>query len=88
MDSYIFVNSLLDAESSYLDLVKENWKAQQARDILPLATKTELIMTGTVSQWKDFFELRCSERAHPDAQYLANQLKEEFIKRGYITKSE
>ena len=32
---------------------------------------------------KGFFPLRCSKRAHPDAQYLANQLREEFIKKGY-----
>jgi thymidylate synthase (FAD) len=88
MDSYIFVNSLLDAESSYLDLVKENWKAQQAREVLPNACKTELIMTGFVSDWRHFFELRCATNAHPQARELAIPLREEFIKRGYITKLE
>jgi thymidylate synthase (FAD) len=48
---------------------------QMARMILPNATKTELVMTGFESDWKHFFELRCSPAAHPDARYLANKLK-------------
>jgi thymidylate synthase (FAD) len=48
---------------------------QMARMILPNATKTELVMTGFESDWKHFFELRCSGAAHPDARYLANKLK-------------
>lgn len=48
---------------------------QMARMILPNATKTELVMTGFESDWRHFFELRCSNAAHPDARYLANKLK-------------
>ena len=33
-------------------------------------------MTGTESQWYEFFRLRCAKSAHPDAQKLANKLKE------------
>ena len=47
-------------------------------------TKTELIMTGTVEQWKGFFKLRCDKAAHPQARELAIPLKEEFIKRNLI----
>ena len=47
-----------------------------ARMILPNATKTELVMTGFESDWNHFFELRCSQAAHPDARYLANKLKQ------------
>lgn len=41
-------------------------------------------MTGFVSDWKHFFELRCSSSAHPQARELAIPLQEEFIARGYI----
>lgn len=47
--------------------------------VLPNATKTELVMTGFESDWENFFELRCSKAAHPDAQKLANELKELLI---------
>ena len=79
----IFIASLNCAERDYLDLLKAGWKPQQAREVLPNACKTELVMTGFVSQWKDFFFLRCPVNAHPQARELAVPLKEEFIKRGY-----
>lgn len=60
------------------------WTPQQARAVLPNALKTELVMTGFVSDWKHFFELRCSPNAHPQARELAIPLQEEFIARGYI----
>lgn len=60
------------------------WTPQQARAVLPNSLKTELVMTGFVSDWKHFFELRDAKSAHPQAQELAKPLHEEFIKRGYI----
>lgn len=76
VDSGAFINSLLNSENSYLYLLKEGWKPQQARAVLPNALKTELVMTGFESDWNHFFELRCSNAAHPDAQYLANMCKD------------
>lgn len=78
-------SAMLDAEASYKILLKMGWTPQQARAILPNSLKTELIMTGFVSDWKYFFELRCGSAAHPQARELAIPLKEEFIKKGYIT---
>ena len=77
--------SLVASEKSYFELLKQGWKPQEAREVLPNATKTELIMTGFVSDWKNFFELRCDNAAHPQARELAIPLKEEFLKRNYIT---
>lgn len=59
--------------------IEKGWKPQQARQVLPNATKTELVMTGFESDWEGFFKLRCSGAAHPDAQKLANELKELLI---------
>lgn len=63
-------------EEQYLEFMDQGWKPQQARQLLPNATKTELVMTGFESDWEGFFKLRCSGSAHPDAQKLANELKE------------
>ena len=60
------------------------WTPQQARAVLPNALKTELVMTGFVSDWKHFFGLRDNNSAHPQAQELAHPLHEEFIKRRYL----
>ena len=82
---------LRSVEKLYMGLVKgfpniddAVWKPQQARAVLPNACKTELVMTGFVSDWKHFFELRDAKSAHPQAQELAKPLHEEFIKRGYV----
>lgn len=60
------------------------WTPQQARAVLPNALKTELVMTGFVSDWKHFFFLRTPMNAHPQARELAIPLQEEFIERKYI----
>lgn len=75
-DGDVFESSLKKAESCYFKLIEKGWKPQQARAVLPNATKTELVMTGFESDWERFFKLRCSGAAHPDAQKLANKLKE------------
>lgn len=69
------IDSLFRAEKSYNNLINSGWKPQQARAVLPNATKTELVMTGFESDWEHFFELRCSSAAHPDAKKLADELK-------------
>ena len=74
----MWVISLLDQEITYIELLEKGWLSQQARTILPNSLKTELMMTGFISDWKHFFELRCSKAAHPQAQELAIPLEEEF----------
>lgn len=76
----IFIANLNNAEKDYIDLIKSGWKAQEARNVLPLSLKTELIMTGFNDDWQHFFELRCAPNAHPQAKELADMLKDKFNK--------
>ena len=41
-------------------------------------------MTGFISDWKHFFELRDSNKAHPQARELASPLHKELIEKGLI----
>jgi thymidylate synthase (FAD) len=68
--------AMQNAEASYFLLLKGGWKPQQARSVLPLDTKTELIHTAFESDWEQFFKLRCSSAAHPMMQDLANKIRE------------
>lgn len=70
-----FLWCLNNARMQYRLLINKGLKPQEARAILPNATKTELVMTGFESDWEHFFELRCSGAAHPDAKKLADELK-------------
>lgn len=71
-----FLYSCIDSELNYIHLINKGYKPQQARQVLPNALKTELVMTGFESDWKHFFDLRCATSAHPDARKLALELKE------------
>lgn len=70
-----FLWCLNNAGMQYRLLINKGLKPQEARGVLPNATKTELVMTGFESDWEGFFKLRCSGAAHPDARKLADKLK-------------
>ena len=73
-----WVESLKDAEQKYMDLREAGLKAQDARGVLPNATKTEIVVTGFESDWEHFFELRTAGAAHPDMRKLALELQEKL----------
>ena len=90
-----FYESLRRAEESYIELVTHigdpnidlRMEPQEARAVLPNALKTELVMTGFVSDWDHFFGLRArgtTGAPHPQAKELAEPLMKEFIARKYI----
>jgi thymidylate synthase (FAD) len=67
--SYQFEKQLSSAEAAYFRILNEGCKPQQARDVLPNATKTELIMTGFASDWRHVMDLRLFGKTgapHPD----------------------
>lgn len=79
-----YMMSLKEDENAYFDLLDLGCKPEEAREVLPNSTKTDIIMTGFISDWKHFFELRTADNVHPEMKRLTIPLKEEFIKRGYI----
>lgn len=83
----ILIEYLENVESTYNFMINSGWKPQQAATVLPNALKTELIMTGFVSDWKHFFDLRAigtTGAPHPQAKELAEPLMNEFINLKYI----
>jgi len=84
---HYYYNCLFECQRAYNMLISLGWKPQQAREVLPLATKSQLIHTAFVDDWKHFFALRAdgiSGPPHPNAKLLAEPLKKEFIKRGLL----
>lgn len=84
----IFIANLNNVERDYLDLIKLGWTPQQARSILPLGIKSELISCGFEDAWENFMRRRSPKYgnpgAHPMAAEIADKLCEEFLKRGFI----
>lgn len=79
-----FEAMLKEAEANYMELITLGFKPQEARAVLPNALKTEIVVTGFIDDWKHFFELRCSNAAHPDIRKLALDLQNQFIDRNFI----
>jgi thymidylate synthase (FAD) len=85
MDFYLF--ALTVAEYCYEMLIKKGWTAQQAREVLPLATKTQLVHTAYIDDWKHFINLRykgISGPPHPNAKYIAKILYNKLVKLNLI----
>lgn len=83
-----FLWTLNNAETHYTLLINSGWKPQEARAVLPNSLKTELVVTGFVSDWNHFFDLRArgtTGAPHPQAKELAEPLMKEFIARKYLT---
>ena len=78
-----YLASLVDANYAYVLLLKKGWTPQQARDVLPLSVKSELISCGFEDAWSNFFYRRCAKDAHPMAREIAIPLQEKFKELGY-----
>lgn len=71
-DDDFFIETMMNSEKSYLTLLKNGWKPQQARTVLPNALKTEIVVTGNFREWRHFFRLRCCKQAHPQMREVAS----------------
>lgn len=67
------------AEYYYFFLLSEGWTPQQARSVLPLSIKSELISCGFKDSWENFFYRRDAPNAHPMAQEIAKPMHQKFI---------
>jgi len=69
------------AEEVYLKLIKEGAKAEEARGVLPIDVKTEIVMTCNFRELRHVFKLRTSPAAHPSMRQLMIPLLEDIKKR-------
>lgn len=73
-----FLYGLQIANLVYCKCIELGWTAQQAREILPLNTKTQVVHTAFVDDWQHFIDLRSngvSGVPHPMIKELADEVK-------------
>ncbi len=78
-----FIANCCSTEDIYLELIERGATPQEARDVLPLSLKTELVMTGFESDYKHFFDLRfrgTTGAPHPMAYKLSSMAHDLIIK--------
>lgn len=76
-------------ESIYFKWINKGYQAQHAAYFLPQGTKAEVVMTGFISNYKHFFQLRTSIIAetgmpHLDVSTLVDPVYKAFIRSRYI----
>lgn len=72
-----FLYGLQIANIVYCKCIELGWTAQQAREILPLNTKTQVVHTAFVDDWEHWIDLRSNEvsgKVHPCMKELADKL--------------
>lgn len=80
-DAYeTWVDAMQDAESAYLALL-ETLPAQDAREVLPNSTKTEMVITANLREWRHIFKMRVSPAADNGIKYIMNDVLKEFKNR-------
>ena len=80
-----FIMSACFAEEVYMEYIEDGWQPQQAREVLPLCTASEIVHTAFASDWRHFFDLRLfgkTGKPHPNMLQLATLMKEEAEKQG------
>ena len=65
---------LLGFESAYRFLIDQEFKPEEARDVLPNCTATSLVMTMNFRELRHFLKLRLDKAAHPQIRELAGMI--------------
>ena len=65
-------------EKTYLKMIEEGCKPEEARSVLPNSLKTEIVMTLDLTAWRHFFTLRTAKAAHPQMREITVPLLEKF----------
>lgn len=73
----IWKDNVMFAAEGYFDLLKIA-TTEEARELLPNSTKTEIVVTYNINAWRHFFTLRASQKAHPEIRRMAMALLIQF----------
>lgn len=76
----IWLTSCKNAEDAYMAMLSNGVKPEIARNVLPLSTATEIIMTANIREWRNVLLLRSSHnmRAHPQMRSICDRLLAEL----------
>ena len=74
----IWLKSMQSIEDNYNQLIELGSRPEEARSILPNSLKTEIVVTMNLREWRHFFKLRTSKRAHPQMREVAIIILKKF----------
>lgn len=65
-------------ELFYRSLRKKGWKPEDARQFLPIGTKSEIVISANLREWRHIFFMRTSKYAHWEIRRVMCNLLEEL----------
>ena len=74
----LWQDAMQNIEQVYNQMIAIKATPEQARSVLPNSLKTEIIVTMNLREWRHFFKLRTSERAHPQIREISLPLLAEM----------
>lgn len=66
------------AEDAYMALLQSGMTPQEARAVLPMSLKTEVVMTANLREWRTVLRQRTSPAAHPQIREVMLMLMGEL----------
>lgn len=59
-----FREMLETSQLHYKDLRRRGWKPEDARQVLPIATRSQIVVGANVREWRHIFKMRCDHFVH------------------------
>lgn len=76
-----WTESMYSVEKQYMRLLEHGFRPEQARCVLPLCLKTEIVVTANYREWRNILKLRTPVAAHPQMRELMCPLLKEIQKK-------
>ena len=73
---------MAQAREHYEDLIEQGVAPEMARMVLPQATMTEFIVSGSLAAWSRFYDLRSDDHAQAEIRWCAKQISEALQDKG------
>lgn len=76
----LWIDVMQKIEDTYNALIELGAKPEEARSVLPNSLKTEIVVTMNLREWRHFFKLRTSLKAHPQMREISIPILKEMKK--------
>jgi len=77
----LWYRAMRETEHSYRKMIQHDATPEQARSVLPLSLRTELVMTANMRELRTILELRCNKKAHPQMRQIMLNLLNQLYQR-------
>ena len=72
--------TMVTCQESYKQLLREGWRPEEARSVLPTAFASTIAVAGNLRNWRSFLLARTTRETHPDFRRITIPMLAEFQK--------